>query len=292
MEIRVLRYFLAVAKDQTISGAAKRLNVTQPTLSRQLQDLERELGTQLLIRGSGSRRVTLTEEGVLLRQRAEEIVDLVDRTEGEVRSAEESVAGIVSVGVSEYGSVPVVAQTSAEVRRRYPKVNFKVSAGEVQEILYLLDQGSVELAILPSTVDVARYDSKELSQKNRWGVLVPRDNPLASSSVPVTPERLSEEDLVLTNPHHMDTMLGKWLGGSFADAKVAFTCNVPVSVPEVVAGGLGVAPWLEGSGSTFGPNVVFRPLTPSVEIGFRAVWKRAGMLSRASTTFLDCLNNH
>jgi len=110
MEIRVLRYFLAVAKDQTISGAAKHLNVTQPTLSRQLQDLERELDTKLLIRGSGSRSVSLTPEGVLLKQRAEEIIDLVDRAEEEVRSTDKGTSGVVSVGVSEYGSATLVAR--------------------------------------------------------------------------------------------------------------------------------------------------------------------------------------
>jgi DNA-binding transcriptional LysR family regulator len=289
MEIRVLRYFLAVAKDQTISGAAKHLNVTQPTLSRQLQDLERELDTKLLIRGSGSRRVTLTKEGALLKRRAEEILDLVDRAEAEVKSSDHGISGVVSVGVSEYGSVPMVAQAAAAVRQEHPDVNYAVQVAEVADVFHKLDAGVTELAILPSPVDITRYNGVELAQKNRWGLLVPRDNPLATSDDPVTPERLRQESLVVTNPVHLDDVLGNWLGGSFSDLNIAFTCNVPDSVPEVVAGGLGVAPWLEGSGSVFGSGVVFRPLTPSAETAFLVVWRRNSMLSRAASAFLDCL---
>jgi DNA-binding transcriptional LysR family regulator len=289
MEIRVLRYFLAVAKDQTISGAAKHLNVTQPTLSRQLQDLERELDTKLLIRGSGSRSVSLTPEGVLLKQRAEEIIDLVDRAEEEVRSTDKGTSGVVSVGVSEYGSSTLVARAATAVRSEYPGVSYAVHVAEVADVFHQLDAGVTELAVLPSPVDVTRYNAVELAQKNRWGLLIPKGNPLASSEEPITPDRLRQESLVVTSPVHLDGVLGDWLGGSFSDLNIAFTCNVPTNVPEIVASGLGVALWFEGSSSVFGPGVVFRPLTPIAETAFHVVWRRNSMLSRAASAFLDYL---
>ena len=156
MELRVLEYFLAVAKEQSISAAAQSLHLTQPTLSRQLRELEEELGKPLMIRGP--RKITLTEEGMQLRKRAEEILDLVSRTEKEIMQNDEAVSGDLYIGTGETDGVRQIAQTVKQLQERYPGIRFHVVSGDAVDVCERLDRGLVDFGILLGDMDKTKYD--------------------------------------------------------------------------------------------------------------------------------------
>ena len=187
MELRVLQYYLAVAREQTISGAAESLHLTQPTLSRQLKELEDELGKPLMIRGN--RRITLTEEGMLLRKRAEEIVALVSKTTNEIACSSQVVAGDVSIGTGETDAVRIIARIAQSVQEQYPQIRYHITSGDSADITEKLDKGLLDFGILLEPVDISKYDCLRLPMQDTWGVLMRKDAPLAHK------QRIAPEDL-------------------------------------------------------------------------------------------------
>ena len=177
MELRVLQYFLAVAREQNISAAAQSLHLTQPTLSRQLRDLEEELGKQLMIRGN--RKITLTEDGRLLRKRAEEILDLVGRTEKEIAQSDEPVSGDLYIGTGETDGVRQIARTAHRIQASYPGIRFHIVSGDAVDVCERLDKGLLDFGILLGDIDKAKYHYMELPMKDTWGILMQRSSPLA-----------------------------------------------------------------------------------------------------------------
>ena len=177
MEIRVLKYFLAVAREGSITKAANYLHLTQPTLSRQLQDLEKELGQKLLIRGQHN--VTLTPEGHTLRQRAEEIIDMVDKTEQEFRSIKDIIAGTVYIGSGESHTIRLITDIIKDIQTEYPEIKFDLVSGNAQDITEKLDKGLLDFAVLIEPIDISKYDYLTLPEKDRWGVVMKKDSPLA-----------------------------------------------------------------------------------------------------------------
>lgn len=179
MELRVLRYFLAVAKEESITNAAKALNVTQPTLSKQLMDLEAELGKQLLIRGK--RRTTLTEEGILLRKRAQEILELVDKTETEIAGSDEQISGDLYIGGGETAAMHLIAKVVSQMREAYPQVRFHFYSGNANDVTERLDKGLLDFGIIIGTAHIANYDYLQLPATDTWGLLMRKDSALALS---------------------------------------------------------------------------------------------------------------
>ena len=198
MELRVLEYFLAIAREQSITGAARSLHLSQPTLSTQIRALEEELGKQLLVRGTpGSRKVTLTEEGMLLRKRAEEIVSLVRRTEDEISLSNEFIAGDVYIGAGETDGIRVLARTAGKVREDHPDIHFHISSGDGKDVLENLDKGLIDFGLLLQKVDPAKYEMINIPVKETWGVLMRKDSPLAEKDA-ITPEDLRELPLIMS----------------------------------------------------------------------------------------------
>jgi len=173
LDVRVLRYFLAVAQEESISGAAGYLHLTQPTLSRQLMDLEEELGKKLFIRGS--RKVTLTEDGLLLRKRAGEIVDLVDKTESEFHGAEGDISGDVYIGGGETSAMRLIARTARELQERYPHIRYHLYSGNGDDVAERLDKGLLDFGLFIDRVDLKKYDHFRLPVTDTWGVLMRKD---------------------------------------------------------------------------------------------------------------------
>lgn len=197
MELRILQYFLAVAREQSISSAAQSLHLSQPTLSTQLKHLEQELGKQLLIRGTkGSRKVLLTEEGMLLRKRAEEILGLVHMTENEIALSDEVVAGDVYIGSGETDIVRLLARAAQSLREKYPDIHYHISSGNATFVMEQLDKGLIDFGILYDSVDGNKYDSMRIPIPDVWGVLMRKDSPLAEKES-VTPEDLWDKPLIL-----------------------------------------------------------------------------------------------
>ena len=194
MEIRVLEYFLAVAREQNITAAAEALHISQPALSRQLKNLEEELGKQLLIRGvKGSRKVLLTEEGMILRKRAEEILSLVQKTEKEITLSDEAIAGNVFIGAGETEAVRLFAKTAMSLRQKYPDIRYNISSGNAEHVLEYLDKGLIDFGLLFVEVDPQKYEWMPVPARDIWGVLMRKDAPLAGK------EYISPEDLWLSH---------------------------------------------------------------------------------------------
>lgn len=282
MDIRILRYFLAVAREENITRAAESLHIAQPSLSKQLMELERELGKPLLVRGR--RRVTLTEDGVLLRKRAEEIVALVDRTEAELTGGAETLRGEVALG-----GVPsaLLLRTAVALRTAHPEVRFRFFNGDATEVTERLDHGSLDFARLLQPVDTAKYDFLALPGTARWGLLLPADHPLAQKTG-VTRDDLPTVPLILHRRVGLQQEIAHWAQTEIDKLNVAATYNIIYGQPaDYVKSGLGAFLLVEDQVGPLDAAVCFRPLDPPLTVHHALVWKRQALFSKAARAFLE-----
>ena len=286
MELRVLQYFLAVAREQSISGAAEFLHLSQPTLSRQIKDMEKELGKQLLIRGN--RRITLTEEGMILCKRAEEIMELVKKTESEITLSDESIAGDIYIGAGESNSVGYIAKAANALRREYPLVHFHIESGDAQTVYEQLDKGLIDFGLLFGNIDLTKYNSISLPTKDTWGVLMPKDSELAKKDV-ITPNDLMKEPLIVSRQGITRGELQNWFKLPEEKLNVVATYNLLYNASLLVEEGVGYALCLDKIINTSNCNLCFKPLYPKLEVSMSIVWKKHQVFSKASNKFLDLI---
>ena len=289
MELRVLQYFLAVAKEQNISAAAQSLHLTQPTLSRQLKDLEEELGRRLMIRGS--RKITLTEDGMLLRKRAEEILDLVGRTEKEFTQSDEAVSGDIYIGTGETDGVRQIAKTAHQIQKRYPGILFHIVSGDAVDVCERLDKGLLDFGILLGDIDKMRYSYMELPMKDTWGVLMQSSSPLAKKEA-ILPQDLWDKPLILSRQMDNKSGLYRWLQREPTQLRTVATYNLIYNASLMVDEGMGYAFTLDKLVNTNGSTLCFRPLKPRLELGMYLVWKKSQIFSRAAELFLERLREN
>ena len=289
MELRVLQYFLAVAREQNISAAAQSLHLTQPTLSTQLKGLEEELGCQLLVRGTkGSRKVTLTEEGMILRKRAEEILSLVHKTQEEVTCANETVVGTISIGAGETEIVRYFAWAAKRLRQRHPGIRYQIHSGNAEYVLETLDKGLIDFGLVFGETDPRRYQSLPLPAKDTWGMLMRKDSPLAQKEA-ISAQDLWDKPLLLSHQRGGSDMLAGWLQRDYSQLNVVATYNLVFNASLLVDEGLGYAITLDKLVHTQGTSLCFRPLTPRLEASASVVWKRYQVFSKAAGIFLQSL---
>lgn len=290
MELRVLQYFLAVAREQSISGAAQSLHLSQPTLSTQIKAMEEELGKQLLIRGTpGSRKVTLTEEGMILRKRAEEILDLVNRTTNEIALSDQAIAGDVYIGAGETDGIRLLTQVARKVQTQYPHVHFHISSGDGKDVLENLDKGLIDFGLLLQQVDISKYEMIEIPVRENWGVLMRKDAPLAQKSF-IAPEDLWDEPLIISRQASSSAMLSAWLKKDLSALHIAATYSLLYNGSLMVEEGMGYALCLDKIINTSGDSCLcFRPFSPSLELGVYMVWKKYQVFSKAAEKYLDML---
>ncbi len=287
MELRVLRYFLAVAREESISAAAQSLHLTQPTLSRQLMELEAELGTQLFVRGN--RKVTLTEEGMRLRRRASEILSLVEKTELEFRETEEQIRGKVYIGAGETCAMHLIARAARELSVCHPMIRYHLYSGNAQEVAERLDQGLLDFGVLIEPADLKKYDYLDLPTADTWGVLLRKDHPLAQKTC-IQPKDLHNEPLILSRQSLVDESFFHWLGKEEADLNIAATYNLLYNASIWVEEGLGCAVCLDRLISIAPDSgLCFRPLEPKQQVRLHVVWKKYTVFSPAAEHFLDTL---
>lgn len=285
MEIRVLQYFLAVAREQSISAAAQSLHLSQPTLSTQLKALEQELGRQLLIRGTkGNRKVTLTEEGMILRKRAEEILTLVDRAQEEIVHGDGEVEGEVSIGAGETDTVRLFARAAGRLRRQHPGIRLRISSGNADFVLEQLDKGLIDFGLLFSEVDDHKYQSMAIPLRDTWGVLMRKDAPLAEKET-ITPEDLRDKPLILS--HQRGGGVLQWLGREPSQLSIVATYNLVYNASLLVDEGLGYALCFDKLINTQGSSLTFRPLDPPILAEATVVWKKYQVFSKAARLFLE-----
>lgn len=282
MELRQLQYFLMVAREGTISGAAAVLHVSQPSLSRQMQELERELGCTLFERGS--RRITLTEPGMRLRSRAEEIVDLVGRTEDEFRVTAGTLAGEVRVAGGETPAMELVADAIAVFKDAYPLVRFNLFSGNAEAVGERLDRGRADFGVFVGHADLSRFEFLQLPARDRWGVFMREDDPLTSLES-VSPDDLAGRSLVLSEQAGRE--MGTWFHRDLDDLDVVATYNLLYNAALLARRGVGYVISLEGIVDTSaGSGLAFRPLEPAVSADIFIAWKRYQSFSPAAEAFL------
>ncbi len=268
MELRVLRYFLAVAQEENITKAAALLHVTQPTLSRQLMQLEEELGTKLFLRRQY--RVTLTDAGRLLQRRAQEIVELADKTRQELGSTEE-LAGEIAIGCGETRSMTFLSRHICSFRQLHPQVQFRIYSANADDVKERIENGLLDMGLLTEPVDIARYAFIRLPEKDRWGVLVPKDSPLAKKEA-VVPRDLAGIPLLLSGREKVRSELAGWFGDTFDHLHIAATYNLILNAANMVKNGVGVALCFELE--NISDALQFVPLSPRLEAGTVLAWKK------------------
>ena len=292
MEFRVLRYFLTVAREGSITGAANSLHLTQPTLSRQLQDLEKELGQTLLIRGK--HKITLTPEGMILRKRAEEIVDMVEKTEAEFNSISDVIGGDIYIGSGETDSMKYIARVMKDIQQEYPNVKFHVYSGNAEDVIEKLDKGLLDFGVLIQPIDLSKYDNITLPEKDLWGVLMLKNSPLAKKEF-VTLEDLASVPILasrqMSKKYSAESGFLDWFGDAFEHLNIAVTYNLVYNAAIMVKAGIGYAVTLDKLVNTTGDSdLCFRPLKPKLESGLDIVWKKYQVFSPAAKLFLDKLS--
>lgn len=287
MELRVLQYFLAVAREQSISGAAESLHLSQPTLSTQLKAMEDELGKQLLIRGTkGSRKVTLTEEGMILRKRAEEILSLVQKTEKEISNSDETIVGDVYIGTGETDIVRFMAKAAKKIQEQYPEIHYHISSGNAEYVLEYLDKGLIDFGLIYGTADPQKYESIPIPVKDTWGVLMRRDSPLAQKEF-IQPEDLWNKPLIISHQKSDNPYIASWLNRDISKLNIVATYNLVFNASLLVDEGLGYALTFDKLINTEGSNLCFRPLSPQLDAAACIVWKRYQIFSKAAERFIQ-----
>lgn len=285
MDIRVLRYFLAVAREQSFSVAAERLFLSQPTLSRQLRELEEELGKTLLIRSN--KGVTLTEEGMILRKRAEEIVELLDKTEQEVRQSSDHISGKVYIGAGETYAVRLIADTAKRIQAEHPDVTYSLYSADATDVLERLERGIIDFGIIFRSYDTIKYDGMEIPLKDSFGLLMRRDHPLAEKPC-VTLEDLAYLPLITPKQQNHQELL-KRFGLSEEKKRVVAEYNLVYNGSVMAREGLGCCLCFDRLINVSGDSeMCFRPLSPALEVGCCFVWKRYTVFTKAAQLFLEC----
>lgn len=287
MELRVLNYFLVAAREENITRAAALLHITQPTLSRQLMQLEEELGVQLFHRGKHS--IVLTEEGMLLRRRAQEMVTLSEKTVAELSHRETVLSGEIAIGCGETQSMRFLAKRMQEFQQRNPLVRFHIHSASADDIKEHIEKGIFDMGLLTEPVDIGRYEFLRMPYQEQWGVLTRRDSPLAKLES-VRPQDLVGVPLLMVRREQVKKELAGWFGDCYEGLQIAATYNLIVNAASMVKCGFGAALCFDFA-STFYDDLCFVPLTPRLETGSVLVWKKNQAMSTASSRFLETVKN-
>ena len=285
MDIRLMQYYLAVVREGTISAAAEALHVSQPALSRQMKDLEEELGVTLFERGS--RRITLTEEGMILRRRAEEMLRLMQLTEAELTQARDTITGEIHIGAGESHAFHFLSRAAGQLMQEHPGVCVHVVSGDTEDLMDQLGNGLLDFALIFSDVDHSLYHSLVLPQEDRFGVLMRRDSELTEK------EFLKMDDLIgkpLLISRAADGQL--WNGEETRNMNVVGTYNLIYNASLMVEDGLGYALCFDRLINVSGDSALcFRPLLPEICVQGTLIWKRYQVLSPAVRMFVEQISN-
>lgn len=285
MDIRTLRYFLAVAHEKNITKAAHELYISQPSLSKQMRNLEKELGKKLLIREK--RGIVLTTDGILLRRRAEEIVGLLTKTEREVKSDNEIIAGNILVGGGPSATFNVLA---AKFRKKYPSVHFDFYFDDADDIVERLDNGSLDFGILLMPVDSLKYNYLVLPERLHWGVLMNADSPFASLKT-IPKKAISRIPLLIHQRLELQRELEIWYCGKISDLNIVGTYNIIHGDPTIfIKSGLGdvlILDALTNFKSEGEKGLAFRRLEPDLRAQYVLVWKRHPVFHRSASAFIE-----
>ena len=291
MDIRILRYFLAVVREESISGAAEFLHITQPTLSRQLMDLEEELGVKLLNRRKRNQRITLTEEGMLLRKRAEEIVALTDKTISEFDISHDTISGDIFIGGGETNAMRLIARIGKKLQVDYPMIRYHLFSGNADDVMERLDKGLLDFGLFIGAANMEKYNYLRLPNTDTWGLLMRKDSPLAAKES-IRAEDLETIPLIVSRQSMVHNELSGWSGYNFEKLNIVATYNLVYNASLMVDEGFGYALCLDKLVCSANNNsFCFRPLEPRLETHLDIAWKKYQLFSKAAEKFLEALQD-
>ncbi len=282
MDIRVLKYFLMVAREENITKAAQLLHITQPTLSRQLQQLEQELGVKLFQRSKHS--IYLTSEGLLFRRRAQELVNLAEKVKNELSPQEGELAGEVSIGCGELLSMEELSEIISAFNKEHPLVKFHLRSGYNDDIKEWIEQGILDMGLLIEPVDIGKYEFVRMKQKEQWGVLVREDSPLANCDA-IRPGDLVGTPVVTTIDSPIHNELASWSGDYAREMQSVMTYNLLYNAAITARKGLGPVVCLKLDCRY--DDLVFVPLSPKLELSSVLAWKEHQTFSATVSAFIQ-----
>ncbi len=285
MDLRVLRYFLTVVREESISGAAEALHLTQPTLSRQLKELEEEFGAQLFIRGNRAQKISLTEKGMLLRRRAEELVELADQTQREMLLRDAEIGGDLNIGGGESAGMRIVAGAVGDLKKQYPNIRFHLYSGNAEDVKERLERGLLDFGVFIGPAGLERYHALRLPYTDSWGLLVREDSHLAGQTG-IKPEELAALPLIVSRQEHAVHSLGEWAGIAPEKLNIVATYNLLFNASLLVEAGLGCALCLGSIINTAGTSLRFVPLELSDVLHLSLAWKKYQTPSKPGEVFL------
>lgn len=287
IETRLLQYFLAVAEEQSITKAAEYLHISQPTLSKQMMDLEESLGKQLLIRGR--KKVTLTEEGTFLRGRAQEIISLMDKTESAFRENEQSISGDVYIGCGEHRSTFSIMQIIRSIQEEYPDIRFHFFSSNADAIIERLDKGLLDMGFLLEPEITPRYDYQKLPLREAWGILMRKDSPLADKEK-ISFTELADLPLIMPSQTSNSNRMTTYFADAMTKPYIVSTYNLIYNAGLMVEAGIGYALCIDELINTAGSHpLTFRPLSPKLYSDVYLFTKKYQVFSKAAKLFLSRL---
>ena len=290
IEFRVLQYFLAIAEEENITRAAEKLHITQPTLSRQISQLEEECGALLFIRGT--KKITLTPEEILLRRRAEEILELMNIAQKEIAQMNDLVEGTISIGCGDLYATQILGEMLQSFTELYPKVDFELYTGSANHICDQIDHGLIDLGLLLEPVDLSKLDFIRLNHKERWVAVLPPNSPLLQKET-ITSKDLIHEPIILPYRLNMQSELAHWFGDDFKKLNILFRSNLTSSSSIMVSQGLGNSIVIEGSISFWDKDKIgYRPLSPALYATAVLAWKRNQPQSLAKSKFIEYVQKY
>lgn len=293
MEIRALKYFLTTVREGNITKAAKYLNLTQPNLSRQINILERDIGHKLFERKHNN--IVLTPEGILLKKRAEEIIDMIDKTRAEFNFTDELIAGDIFIGAGESWAMSLIASVMKDIQETYSHIKYNIYSGNFQDITEKLDKGLLDFGLLIDPADLSKYDYLKVPAKDTWGLIMKKDSELAKKKSIIKTDLLNIPLIIsrqVMETEMQDNDFSRWFSDTFDKLNIVATYNLIYNALIMVREGMGYALCLDKLiDNMYNENICFIPLKPKLESGLNIVWKKNQEFSRASKIFLDRITN-
>lgn len=290
MEFRVLKYFLTVAQEENITKAAEVLHTSQSNLSRQLAELENIIGKKLFERGS--RKIVLTEEGMFLRKRAKEIIELTERTETDLKTFNDVVSGVVHIGAVETHKMRMIADCIISLKEAYPQISYDFFSGSIAEITDGLNKGLLDFGLLVAPVDMQKYDYIKLPANDIFGLLMRKDCPLAELDT-IRPENIGDYPVLVAHQQIEGNVLSGWLGREVQSLNIIGTFNLITNPAMMIEQGFGMAFTFDNLVNIpENSKLCFRPLEPKVEAELYLVWKKFQMFTKPAELFLESIQNH
>ena len=288
MELRLLRYFLTVAKEQSFTKAAEQLHITQPTLSRQMTALEDELGITLFLRNG--KRTTLTDEGILLKRRALEILNLEEKTLKELKGKEDVVEGTITIGCGEFAAVETLARICKTYKEKYPLVQIALHTATADTVYEMMKKGLVDIALFLEPMDTKGLDYIRIADCDHWCVGMRPDDPLAEKEL-IKKEDLIGKPLILPERMNVQSELANWFGKDFSNLQIAFTSNLGTNAGVMAANGLGYPISIEGAAKYWREDIlVQRRISPEIMTSTVIAWRRNIQYSPAVSKMIEEIN--